>query len=91
MLQMSKLVQSRNDWRNKAVARADEIREHRKTTKRHQETIAELKLQIKDLEQKLEAEKKCKPAGRASRRHTTGPSYADSLRAVDRGVDSIVS
>jgi uncharacterized coiled-coil DUF342 family protein len=58
MLQMSKLVQSRNEWRNKANERADEIREHRKTNKRHRETIAELKLQVKELAQKLEAAKK---------------------------------
>jgi uncharacterized coiled-coil DUF342 family protein len=58
MPQMSKLVQSRNEWRNKANKRADEIREHRKTNKRYQETIAELKLQVKELEQKPEAAKK---------------------------------
>ena len=58
MPQMSKLVQSRDEWRNKANKRADEIREHRKTNKRHRETIAELKLQVKELEQKLEASKK---------------------------------
>jgi uncharacterized coiled-coil DUF342 family protein len=57
MLQMSKLVQSRNAWRNKANGRADEIREHRKTNNRHRETIAELKLQVKELEQEIEAER----------------------------------
>jgi len=60
MLQMSKLVQSRNAWRNKANKRADEIREHRKSNKRHQETIAELKLQVKELEQDIEAERRKK-------------------------------
>ena len=58
MPQMSKLVQSRDEWRNKANTRADEIRENRKTNKRHRETIAELKLQVKELEQKLEVAKK---------------------------------
>jgi uncharacterized coiled-coil DUF342 family protein len=60
MLQMSKLVQSRNAWRNKANKRADEIREHRKSNKRHRETIAELKLQVKELEQNIEAERRKK-------------------------------
>ena len=91
MLQMSKLVQSRNEWRNKANERADEIREHRKTNKRHRETIAELKLQVKELAQKLEAAKKCKCAGRESRRNRTRSSNADSLRAVDRAVDCLFS
>jgi uncharacterized coiled-coil DUF342 family protein len=58
MLQMSKLIQSRNEWRNKASMRSDENREHRKAIKRHRETIAELKLQVKELEQKIEEDEK---------------------------------
>ena len=53
MLQTSKLYQARNDWRKKAIERADEIREYRKTTKRHKETISELKEEIKRLKQEL--------------------------------------
>jgi len=53
MLQTSKLYQARNDWREKAIERADEIREYRKTTKRHKETISELKGEIKRLKQGL--------------------------------------
>jgi hypothetical protein len=49
MLQTSKLYQSRNDWRKKAVERADEIREYRKTTERHKATIAKLKQEVKEL------------------------------------------
>ena len=56
MLQTSKLYQARNDWREKAIERADEIREYRKTTKRHKETISELKEEIKKLKQELEKE-----------------------------------
>ncbi len=43
MLQLSKVVQSRDEWKSKANLRANENREHRKTEKRHQEKIAELK------------------------------------------------
>jgi uncharacterized coiled-coil DUF342 family protein len=57
MLQMSKLVQSRNAWRNKANKRADEIREYRKTNNRHRDAIAALKLQVKELELEIEAER----------------------------------
>ncbi len=53
MLQTSKLYQARNNWRKKAIERADEIREYRKTTKRHKETILELKEEIKRLKQEL--------------------------------------
>ena len=53
MPQTSKLYQARNDWREKAIERADEIREYRKTTKRHKETILELKEEIKRLKQEL--------------------------------------
>jgi len=53
MLQTSKLYQARNDWREKAIERADEIREYRKTTKGHKETISELKEEIKRLKQGL--------------------------------------
>jgi len=56
MLQTSKLYQARNDWRKKAMERADEIREYRKTTKRHKETISELKEEVKRLKQQLNKE-----------------------------------
>ena len=50
MLQMSKLLGSRKEWKNKAVQRAEDIREYRKTKKRHQAQISELKKQIAKLE-----------------------------------------
>jgi uncharacterized coiled-coil DUF342 family protein len=53
MLQPSKLLKSRNEWREKAIKRADEQREQRKVSKRHRETIAELKAKIEDLKQEL--------------------------------------
>jgi len=56
MLQTSKLYQSRNDWRKKAVERADEIREYRKTTERHKATMAKLKQELKELKQQLNQE-----------------------------------
>jgi uncharacterized coiled-coil DUF342 family protein len=56
MLQTSKLYQARNDWRKKAIERADEIREYRKTTKRHKEKISELKEELKKIKQQLNKE-----------------------------------
>jgi hypothetical protein len=53
MAQPSKLLKGRNEWREKAIKRADELREQRKVSKRHRETIAELKLKIEDLKQEL--------------------------------------
>jgi uncharacterized coiled-coil DUF342 family protein len=58
MPQLSKLIQSRDEWRNKAVLRATEIREHRKTEKRYKEKLAELKKQIDELNQAAEDTKK---------------------------------
>ena len=58
MLQMSKLIQSRDDWKRKAVMRANEIREFRKTKKRYQERIAELNAQIQAMEPMAFDEKK---------------------------------
>jgi hypothetical protein len=57
MLQPSKILQSREEWRNKAVQRADEIREFRKTEKRHLEKITHLKLQNRQLKQAIEDKK----------------------------------
>jgi len=51
MLQKSKVLQSRNEWRLKAIHRATENREHRKSEKRYQEKINELKAQLKAMEQ----------------------------------------
>lgn len=49
MLQMSKILRSRNEWKDKAIQRANELREQKKTQKRHLSKIAELKAQIKEL------------------------------------------
>jgi len=46
-MQLSKLIQSREKWKEKAIKRATENRENRKQTKDHQEKIAELKIQLK--------------------------------------------
>jgi len=50
MPQMSKIVNSRDEWRNKAT----ELREFRKTQKRHLQKIAELKRHNCHLEQLVE-------------------------------------
>jgi hypothetical protein len=51
MLQYSKVVKSRDEWKNKAVQRAGDIREHRKAKNRYLETIDKLKEQIILMEQ----------------------------------------
>jgi hypothetical protein len=43
MPQTSKILTSRTKWRDKATERATEIREYKKTQKRHLKKIAELK------------------------------------------------
>ena len=53
MVQRSKLVQSRDEWKAKAIKRAYEVRENRKTQKRYQEKIAELKAQLQIKKQTL--------------------------------------
>jgi prefoldin subunit 5 len=58
VLQQSKLLRSRDEWREKAIERADEIREYRKSENRHQKTIGELKQTVKNLQQELEDKKK---------------------------------
>lgn len=53
MLQYSKLLRGREEWKAKAIARGDENREQRKTIKRYQQRIAELKDQNKMLKEQL--------------------------------------
>jgi uncharacterized protein YlxW (UPF0749 family) len=57
MLQRSKIIRSRDGWKLKAVRRAEEIREHRKTQQRYRQKIAQLQAQIRDLEQMAEVKK----------------------------------
>ncbi len=57
MLQTSKILHSRDEWKNKAIERSAEIREYRKTQKRHIEKIAELKLYNREMEQLIDAKK----------------------------------
>ncbi len=57
MLQFSKVIRSRNEWKRKAGQRANDIRENRKVKKRYQEKITELKAQLSILEQAIEDKK----------------------------------
>jgi multidrug resistance efflux pump len=57
MLQHSKIVRSRDDWKRKAVQRAEKIREGRKTERRYRQKIAQLKAEIRALEQTAELKK----------------------------------
>jgi len=57
MPQMSKILNSRDEWKSKAVKRAEQNRELRKTKKHHQERIRDLKIQLKQLKQAAEDKK----------------------------------
>ena len=58
MPQKSKLIQSRDEWKRKAVQRSDELREQRKALKRNQAKIAELKIQLRALKAEEVVKKK---------------------------------
>ena len=57
MPQISKILNSRDEWKNKAIERAAELRELRKSQKRHLEKIADLKRQNCQLERLVEEKK----------------------------------
>jgi len=57
MPQISKILNSRDVWKNKAIERAAELRELRKSQKRHLEKIANLKRQNCQLERLVEEKK----------------------------------
>jgi len=58
MGQLSKIIKSRDSWRDKAVSRAEILRDSRKAKKRHQTQIIELKAENKKLQKALEEKKK---------------------------------
>jgi len=60
MTQLSKVLKSRDEWRSKAIRRAEELRDHRKADRRHRESIAELKLEAESLRQSSNADAKKK-------------------------------
>jgi hypothetical protein len=55
MLQLSKVLRGREEWKAKALQRADELREHRKAQARYRRRISELTLRIKQLEAAVSA------------------------------------
>ncbi len=57
MPQKSKLIRSRDEWKDKAVQRSYEIREHRKSRKRYLEQIAGLKTRVREMSQAEEDKK----------------------------------
>lgn len=58
MPQHSKLIRSRDEWKQKAVQRASEVRELKKTRKRLKIRIADLKVQNQAMAQVVEHDKK---------------------------------
>lgn len=59
---MSKIVRSRDEWKEKATQRGDKLREFRKTQNRHQEQIVALKLRNREIERTLKDKKTVFPA-----------------------------
>lgn len=57
VLQYSKVLKSRNEWKEKAIKRADENREYRKAKKRYLNTIAVLRAKNLLMEQEAEEKK----------------------------------
>jgi hypothetical protein len=57
MPQRSKIIRSGQEWKVKAIRRGWEAREYRKTIKRREEIIAELKIELEEFKKK-QAEKK---------------------------------
>jgi hypothetical protein len=53
MLQLSKVMKSRNEWRKKAVQKTYEAKEARKAKTYYTNTILELRNKVKELELKL--------------------------------------
>jgi hypothetical protein len=62
MPQISKVLTSREEWKSKAVERATDLREYRKTEKRHLKKIAELKRQCFQSELIIEEKKTLFPS-----------------------------
>jgi hypothetical protein len=60
MTQLSKVLKSRDEWRSKAIRRAEDLREQRKADRRHRDTIAELKMEVESLKQSSDAGSKKK-------------------------------
>lgn len=58
MTQLSKVLKSRDAWRDKAIRRAEILRDSRKAKKRHQRMISDLKAEKKALQDTLEEKKK---------------------------------
>lgn len=54
MPQHSKLLRSRDSWKEKATERALEIKELRKSHKQHKHTLAQHRHKIKELEAQLQ-------------------------------------
>jgi hypothetical protein len=57
MLQLSKILHGRDEWKKKAIERGDEIREFKKNQKRHLEKIAQLKLHNREMKKTIEVKK----------------------------------
>ena len=58
MLQISKLIKSRDSWKKKAIQKTYEAKEGRKTKKYYQKKIKEMKEENKKLKEIIEKNKK---------------------------------
>lgn len=57
MLQNSKVLSSREDWKDKATDRGEQLREARKAKKRYKEVIDKLKNDVNQLKEELGVKK----------------------------------
>ena len=57
MLQLSKILHGRDEWKKKAIERGDELRELRKNQKRHLEKIAQFKLHNREMKKTIAVKK----------------------------------
>ncbi len=57
MPQMSKIILSRDEWKRKTIQCNYQLREFKKTQKRHQKKIAELKQENREMERLIEKKK----------------------------------
>ena len=49
MLQYSKILRGRDEWKAKAIVRGNDCREYRKTLNRYRQRVSELDAQVKRL------------------------------------------
>jgi len=84
MLQLSKILKSREEWKYKAIQRGDDIREFRKSQKRYQERIIELKRANGELQEAAKDKKKLPSQQMNSMEETETPTQFVNLSETEQ-------